>query len=175
MKKLLVALVAVIFAGVVNVNAITKDDLIAKLSKNYSVGEKSVKIDESIITQIRQYINDEENNVTEAELNVMSEQFDIVLNYFIANPSELKEDLSQAAKDEILKAKDVLEKDARIAIEITDNGAVTATNTETNKVVVKAEDNDITIRDTGSNYVLVAIASLISVGGIAFVAKKVNE
>lgn len=171
MKKILLVLIATIFVGVGTVNASVKDDLLARLDKSYTLGGETVEVKEDYKVQFKQFLTNTE--ATDEEMQAIIDGIDSVVDYFKKYPEEF-ENFSVETEDFLLDVLHNMESIANIDITIDDdlNIVIESTRVEGAEMRLPVEGDATFIQPTGSNYVLVTIASLISVGGLAVLTKK---
>ncbi len=172
MKKMLITILAVMFVGVVNVNALTKDGLIAKLREEYTVGGEKVTIEESTIVSIEKYLGTV--SATEADYQVISDQIDSVKSYFEKNPEEYK-NKTNTAKAKITEAFSTIKEQTENRVNVTLEESGISLRDASGEVVGTIESNDVRIQKTNGNYILVAVASVITLAGAAVLTKKIVE
>lgn len=175
MKKMLITILAVMFVGVVNVNAMSKEDLMAELEKEYTVGGESVKLDATIVKSIEEYLTT--NEINEDEMDTIYEQFSEVKTYLAENEGaydaktgKLNEDAMKVVSNSLA----TISENTNVNVSISNDGKVVAKNKD-GKVFATYEANGLEIRKTNGNYVLVAVASVITLAGAAVLTKKIVE
>ncbi len=172
MKKMLITILAVMFVGVVNVNAMSKDDLMAKLREEYTVGGDKVKLEESTIVAIEDYLGTV--SATEDDYKVISDQIDSVKSYFEKNPEEYKNQ-TNTAKTKITEAFSTIKEQTGNRVNITLEESGISLRDASGEAVGTIRSNGVSIQQTNGNYILVAVASVITLAGAAVLTKKIVE
>ena len=173
MKKLGVLLfAALLFVGVVRVNAATEEELKDALTQTIEINGTKVSVDDATKVAIERYLNQYEVSASDA---------DYIINKINTAISILKSEgqtefskLSNSAKNR-LKA---------LVVEISDNTSVKATVTNGSVVILDPKGGtfyevDQLVKQTGSSVTLTAVLAGVSVlivaAGACLVVKQVKE
>ena len=171
MKKVLlvVAFAFTMFFGLVNVNAASESDLIAKLSQGYAIGSETVKASDYQISEAKRYLNKYDVSATDADYIIA--KIDEI--YAVAKGENAKSftDLSSTAKSKIVSLVAEVSNNTSVKVSLTNNGVLTVFESDGKTPFTEIKDADIT-KQTGTNNIAFVIASVIAVVGIAYVAKK---
>ena len=173
MKKLGILLfIALLFVGVVKVNAITEDELKEALTQTININGTKVSVDDATKTAIERYLNQYE--VSSADADYIKARIDTAVSILKSEGQTNFKNLSQDAKDR-LKA---------LVVEISNNTSVKATVTNGSVVILDASGDtffevDHLVKQTGSGVTLTAVMAGVSVlivaAGACLVVKQVKE
>lgn len=178
MKKLLRVFVLVAFVALVSttvVNATVNDDLLAELSKTYTIAGKSVSMTAADKVRVERYLS--EHTVTEAQKDTVLAKLNAIIDIMNAEGVSDVAKLSEAKKQNAIN----LAKEGASALNLT-LVADTVSNTvkvydNNGKLVESAKVVDGKLAYTGSNsivYVVVSAVALIAVATVVVSRKKVN-
>ena len=154
--------------GVTNVSAMTKEELKTKLTKEYTINGATFKASASNIAQIERYL--EQNDVSEADADKIAAKVDEAVRIIEAGNATKLEALTKTEKDKLIAL-------------ISDVSNTTSVKATVNKGVITVYNMDGTeftkitdmIKQTGANYTIVAIASVISILGFLVIANKMKK
>ena len=165
MKKILYVLVAVFSLGILNVNAITKEELQDKITKSYTINGEIWQVEEKDYVLIERYFN--QNEISENDLEYISKKIDEVVLYLeqgnAKNPSEVTEE----EIDYLIQV--VNDVSSKTAIKATiENGRIVIYNPDGTKF---AELTDL-VKETGRNDFYLILSSVMFVSGVLVLARK---
>ena len=173
MKKLLTVLMATaLFASMTTVNAMSESDLQSKLTATYTINGEKVSLTSSEKAQVKRYLD--KYDLSSSDADYIAAKVDEAIS--ILNKSGEKannfKSLSASTKNK-LKA---------LVSDVAANTSVKATVTD-GSVVVYNEDGSVfaevssVVKQTGANYTVAIVASIITILGAALVlieAKRAN-
>lgn len=170
-KSIFAVLVAVLLLGVTNVNAMTKAQLQAKIEKGYKINGVTYLPTADQKVQIDRYFA--ENTISDSDAAVISNNIDTVVAVLEENKvTDLSKDtlakLPAEAKTKITNAVDTISTTANVTIDLAENGNFTVKD---KKGILNLTVGDSLVKKTNNNNVIV-VSSLVSLVGIAFVARK---
>ena len=175
MKKVLLTLVAVVaFGGIANASAMTKEELIDKLSKDVTINGKTYTLSEGQKAQIDTYINAYED-LSEEDADVIAEQYEKAIDVVKESGATSFEALSKS--DSYSKITEILEtvsEETPVKATLSEGGVLTL-KTAAGDVVASINANDKVIKTTGYPIAILAIASIVSVLGISVISKKISK
>ena len=173
MKKLGILLfAALLFVGVVRVDAISEDALKEALTQTIEINGTKVSVDDATKTAIERYLN--KYNVSSSDADYIKARIDTAISILKDEGQTDFSKLSQSAKDR-LKA---------LVVEISNNTSVKATVTNGSVVILDANGDtffevDHLVKQTGSGVTLTAILAGVSVlivaAGACLVVKQDKE
>lgn len=178
MKKVLTAmlLVAILLGCVSVVNAATEDELLAAITKTYTIAGKQVKITDGDLVKVQRYLSDYDISAgnCDAIIAKINETVDVLNNAGTTDTSKLSQDV----KDEVLS---LAQESATLA------GASLTYDATSGAVSIYKDgrlydsataESYFEFAHSGNNYMVYAIASVVAVIAVAtivFVKKaKVN-
>ena len=173
MKKLLSVLIAVaLFAGITNVSAMSENELKNKLTATYSINGNKVSLSTSDKVLAERYLNVED--VSESDADYIAKKIDEAVSIVRKSGEDARsfKDLSKATRTK-LKA---------LVADISANTSVKASVSE-GSVLIYGSDGKLfaevtgLVKQTGANYTVAIIASIITILGAALVlveAKRAN-
>lgn len=173
MKKSIIAVIAVaLVVGITNVNAMTKSELKAKIDAGVTINGVKYTPTADQKTQIDRYLDDEETVISTTDADKIAAQIDEAVKVLDAQKvtSLSKESLAKLPADvktQLSGIVSTIEETTGLTIEINDDGIMNVKKGDTS--IVKLGDS--IVKKTNNNNIIV-VSSLISVVGLAFVAKK---
>ncbi len=169
MKKVILVFALVAFLGIINVKAATESDLLAKLSQGYVVDNETVKASDYQISEAKRYLN--KYDVSESDADFIIAKIDEIYNLAKADKAKSFTELSDASKTKAVSIVAEISNKTSVKATLTKNGILTIYESDGKTVFTEIVDKDIT-KQTGSNNVLFIALGIVSVFGIAYVAKK---
>ena len=169
MKKIIVVTVLVMSVFMLNVKAMTESELKNKIASGYEVNGEVIKPSEYQLQELDRYLNKYE--ISAADADFISSKIDEIIN--IATSSKVKTftELSSSDKSKIVAIVAEISNKTSVKVTLTNNGVLTIYESDGKTPFTEIKDKDIT-KQTGTNNVLLIVASVISVCGICYVAKK---
>jgi len=164
----IVAIVASLFFGITNASAMTESDLLAKLSKTYTINGVDFKAEPEAIVLAEQYLQQYE--VSSDDAIYISNKIDEVVNFIENGSATSKETLSNADKKKIIEVVDDISDKTSVKAAI-EKGTLVIYNTDG---TVFARVTDL-VKNTGSNELVVIVSSAIAALGIVFIARKMKK
>lgn len=175
MKKIVYAVfaVAVMLFGATGVSAMTQDELVEKLTATYEVNGEKFSATNAQKVEIKEYFAKNGKDLTENDLNAIYEKFQAMLKIVEDGDATSVEELTSEEKDEILALLVELGEETSGRVKVTvSEGMVKVYNVDGTPF---AELPDEIVRYTdGTNY-LIALASAISLVGVAAIVLKVKK
>ncbi len=173
MKKVLLTLVAVVaFGGIANASAMTKDELVAKLSKDVTINGKTYTLTAGQKAQIENYMDAYE--LTEANADVIAAQYDKAINVVEKSGATSYDALAKSdAMNEITDILATVSNETPVKVSLSE-GVLTLKD-ENGNTVASINTKDQVIKTTGYPIAILAIASIVSVLGISVISKKVSK
>lgn len=173
MKKMFVVLVAVVLMGVTNVDAMTIENLKAKLTASYPMSHMTVKASPSQANLIDRYFR--ECTVTEAQADIIAEEFDKALQVIReANVSSYKQ-LSRASRQKLINIANEITSRTGIKIVLRMNGEFEIYKPNGELFYSgKMTDDDI-IKQTGSNDIVLLSGGISLLGVLYYFASKFKK
>ena len=172
MKKIIFVLVLVAFMGIISVKATTESELKTKLMNGFEIGGEVIKPTDYQAQEIERYLNKYE--VSDEHATFISEKIDEIYNIAKSCNAKSFTDLTSDAKSKIVSIVAEISSNTSVKASLTKNGILTIYESDGKTVFAEIIDKDIT-KQTGSNNILFVTFSIVSVFGIAYVAKKVSK
>ena len=170
MKKILVTLFTLAtFFGIVNVKAMSESDLRTKMANGYVVDETSVKPSEYQLSEIDRYLNKYE--VSEEDCDFIASKMDEIYELAKADKAKSFTELSSASKTKAVSIVAEISSKTSVKASLTKNGILTIYESDGKNVFAQIIDKHM-VKQTGSNNIIFVALSIVSVFGIAYVAKK---
>lgn len=172
MKKLsYVLLVFAMLFTVSNAKAMTKSELIEKLTKTYVIDGEEIKISDAQKVEVERYLDKYE--LTSEEADYIAGKVDEVVA--IAQESKAKSfsDLTSAEVDKIVSIVSNVSENTKVNATLTKGGKLTIYEEDGKTPFTVITDKDNGIQNTDNNYFIIITASAISLIGIAIITKKV--
>ena len=173
MKKLGILLfAALLFVGVVRVNAATEEELKNALTQTITINGTKISVDDGTKTAIERYLN--QYDVSAAHADYIIDKINTAISILKSEGQTDFNKLSSSAKSR-LKA---------LVVDISNNTSVKATVTNGSVVILDANGDtfyevDDLVKQTGSSVTLTAVLAGVSVlivaAGACLVVKQVKE
>ena len=172
MKKLLlvIALVAVSFFGVTNVNAMSESELRAKIKSSYKINGKKVTVPAEYIKLVDDYLAT--YKVSSKDCDTIANQLDKIIDNAKDKKITSFDTLMEKYSSNIKSAFSKITKKTGVKITMSTDGKVTVYKYNSDEVFAIVENGVVT--NTGSASLLY-IAGIISLLGVVLFAKKVRE
>lgn len=168
MKKVYLMLL-VLFVGIFNVFAATESDLLAKLSAGYVVDGETVKASDYQISEAKRYLNKYE--VSETDCDFIIAKIDEIYELAKADKAKSFTELSSANKTKAVAIVAEIKEKTSVKATLTKDGVLTIYESDGKTIFAQIKDKDVT-KQTGSNNLVFVALGIVSVVGIAYVAKK---
>ncbi len=166
MKKSIFAVIAVaLMVGFTNVHAMTEAELQAKLTKAYTINGVTYQADAAQKVQIERYLK--ENEISASEADFLASQVDEAVAVIAESGAKSISEIPAAYQEKLTAIANKVTDTTGIQFTVAD-GQVVVTD-GSGKTILTAGDS--MVKKTNNNNVIVA-SSLISLVGIAFVARK---
>ena len=172
MKKGILALLLVMLLGIVNVKAISENDLLAKFKQGYEVGGTVVKASSYQVSEAERYLKKYE--VSDADATFISNKIDEVYELAKADKAKSFTELSDANKAKIVSIVAEISNKTSVKATLTNNGILTIYESDGKTIFTQIKDADIT-KQTGSNNVMFIVAGVVSILGAFYIVKKAGK
>ena len=169
MRKVILVLALVALLGIVNVKAATESDLLAKLSEGYLVDGETVKASDYQVSEAKRYLNKYE--VSESDADFIITKINEIYDLAKADKAKSFTELSDANKAKAVSIVAEISNKTSVKATLTKNGILTIYESDGKTVFAEIKDKDIT-KQTGSNNFVFITLGIVSVFGIAYIAKK---
>ena len=169
MKKIIIMIAFVLCLGIVNVKAATESELLAKLSAGYVVDGETVKATDYQISEAKRYLDKYE--VSEEDCDFIIAKIDEIYELAKADKAKSFTELSDASKTKAVAIVAEIKEKTSVNATLTKDGVLTIYESDGTTVFAQIIDKDIT-KQTGSNNVIFIALGIVSVFGIAYVAKR---
>ena len=171
MKKALYVLALSMFLLVgTNVSAMTKQDLKAKLTDTYTVGGKQVSAPANIVTEIERYLN--KYDLSSKDCDYIAKKFDEALKVVQEAGATDFTSLSDSDKSKLVSIASDVSKNTSVKVTLTKGGKLTIYESDGKTPFTIITDKDNGIQNTNNNYLVIVIASVISLLGVVVITKK---
>lgn len=179
MRKLknlfLVGVLACLMVGVTNVNAMSKDELEAKLTKTYEINGVSVGADSSAKVEIERYL--QQNDVSEKDCDYIAGKFDEALA-IIENGNATKfDELTKSEKDQIKALIAEVSQNTEVKVTVLKGGKVIVYNLDGTKFseITKSDIKYNTDVKYTNDENVVLLAGAVSIIGLFVIARKIKK
>ena len=169
MKKIVFITVLIMTFFMLNVNAMTESELKNKIASGYEVNGETVKPTEYQLQEIDRYLNKYE--ISEEHADFISTKIDEIINIAKSSNAKTFTELSSSNKSKIVEIIAEISSKTSVKVTLTKNGILTIYESDGKTPFTEMRDKDIT-KQTGTNNILFVVASVISMCGICYVAKK---
>jgi hypothetical protein len=164
-KGILFVIAAVVLFGFSNVYAMSESELQEKLTKAYTINGATFQANGSQIAQIERYLK--ENEISEADADVISAKVDEMVKVIEDSGATSISALKTTDTDKLTTILNDISDKTSVKLSVS-NGTISVYNTD-GTLFTKIEES--VVKQTNNNNII-AISSLISLIGIAVVAKK---
>lgn len=179
MKRLkslfLVGVLACLMLGVTNVNAMTKDELEAKLTKTYEINGVSVSADSSAKVEIERYL--QQNDVSEKDCDYIAEKFDEALAIIEKGNATTLDALTTSEKNQIKALITEVSQNTEVKVTVLKGGKIIVYNLDGSKFseITKEDIKYNTDVKYTNNENIVLLAGAVSIIGIFIIARKIKK
>ncbi len=178
MKKLakiftIVAFVAVLTTTVVNATA--SDDLVAALSKSYTVGGETVALSATDKVKLERYLAD--HPVTEEEKDAIVANFEEAIEIMQAEGIADVAKLSPQAKNKVISLVKAAAGEMDLTVDINTTNNTVKVYDQSGKLIESARVEDGKLAYTGNNsyvYIVAPVVAIIAIAAVVIARKKVN-
>ena len=171
MKKVFYVLaIAVFFLVGTNVSAMTKQDLKSKLTNTYTIGGKQVSAPANLVTELERYLN--KYDLSNSDCDYIASKFDEALTIAQEAGATDYSNLNDSAKSKLVSIVSDISKNTAVKVTLTKGGKLTVYESDGKTPFTVITDKDNGIQNTNNNYLVIVIASVISVLGVVVIAKK---
>ena len=169
MKKKIIALVLVMLFGILNVKALTEDELKTKMLNGYEVDGEIVKPSDYQAQEIERYLN--KYDVSDDHATFISGKIDEIVELARADKAKTFTNLSSDSKSKCVSIVAEISNNTSVKASLTKNGVLTIYESDGKTVFTEIKDKDIA-KQTGSNNIIFIALSVVAVLGVVYVAKK---
>ncbi len=174
MKKFSCALLAVaLFFMGTTVNAMTEDDLKAKLTQGFDINGKVVKLEDYHVAELERYLDKYEVNSKDAKY--ISDKIDEAVDLARRADATSFTDLTAGEVKDAMDLVAAVSKDTSVKASLTKGGKLTIYEKDGKTPFTVIADKDNGIQNTNNNYFIIVIASVISLLGIVVITKNVAK
>lgn len=165
-KSIFAVVVAVLLFGFSNVDAMSKSELQAKLTQTYVINGVEFKVNESQKAQIERYIAT--NDISEKDADFIAARAKDAVKVIEAAGVKSLDELDSASKSQLVSLINSVSEKTSVKVSVADNGDVKVYNLDGTLFTTVTKN---VVKQTNNNNIIV-LSSLVSLLGIAFVAKK---
>ena len=169
MKKSFLIVALVLFLGIINVFAATENQLLEKFAEGYVVGGVTVKATDYQLNEAKRYLNKYE--VSEADCDFIIAKMDEIYGLALSDNAKSFTELSDASKAKAVAIVAEISNKTSVKATLTKNGILTIYESDGKTVFAQIVDKHM-VKQTGSNNIIFVALSIVSVFGIAYIAKK---
>lgn len=174
MKKIILTVfAAVMLFGATNVNAMTENELKEKLTKSYEIDGEKMQVPASLVVELERYLKEYE--ISSEDADYIAKKFDEALKIAQDGKAKSFTDLTKDEKQKMIAIVSDISKETSVKATLTEGGKLTVFEEDGKTVFTVITDKDNAIQNTNSSNAILAIASIISVLGIAVVVKNVAK
>lgn len=170
MKKVFISLVTVMLLfGIVNVKATTESELKTKIANGYVVGGETIKPTNYQMSEAERYLNKYE--VSDTDATFIAQKMDEIYELAKENNAKSFTELSSTNKSKVVAIVAEISNKTSVKATLTSDGVLTIFESDGKTIFCKIVDKDIT-KQTGVNNYVLAFAGIVSILGVAYIAKK---
>ena len=167
-RNIVCLFVAMLLVGTLNVNAMSKDELKAKLTKAYTINGATVQATSDQKVEIERYLS--QNDVSESDADYIASKIDEAIAIIERGNANSFEKLTKAEKNEI-KA---------LLTEVSNNTSVKVTAVKNGVKVYNLDGTVFTVVTVPKvkytdTYMIIALAGVVSIIGIFVIARKMKK
>ncbi len=167
-RNIVCLFVAMLLVGTLNVNAMSKDELKAKLTKAYTINGATFQATSDQKVEIERYLS--QNNVSESDADYIASKIDEAVAIIERGNANSFEKLTKAEKNEIKALLTEVSNNTSVKVTAVKNGVKVYNLDGTVFTVVTA--SKVKYTDT---YMIIALAGVVSIIGIAVIARKMKK
>ena len=167
-RNIVCLFVAMLLVGTLNVNAMSKDELKAKLTKAYTINGATFQATCDQKAQIKRYLS--QNDVSESDADYIASKIDEAIAIIERGNANSFEKLTKAEKNEIKALLKEVSNNTSVKVTAVKNG-VKVYNLD-GTVFTVATAYKVKYTDT---YMIIALAGVVSIIGIAVIARKMKK
>ena len=167
-RNIVCLFVAMLLVGTLNVNAMSKDELKAKLTKAYTINGATFQATSDQKVEIERYLS--QNDVSESDADYIASKIDEAIAIIERGNANSFEKLTKAEKNEI-KA---------LLTEVSNNTSVKVTAVKNGVKVYNLDGTVFTVVTVPKvkytdTYMIIALAGVVSIIGIFVIARKMKK
>lgn len=167
-RNIVCLFVAMLLVGTLNVNAMSKDELKAKLTKAYTINGATFQATSDQKVEIERYLS--QNDVSESDADYIASKIDEAIAIIERGNANSFEKLTKAEKNEIKALLTEVSNNTSVKVTAVKNGVKVYNLDGTVFTVVTAPKVKYT--DT---YMIIALAGVVSIIGIFVIARKMKK
>ena len=167
-RNIVCLFVAMLLVGTLNVNAMSKDELKAKLTKAYTINGATFQATSDQKVEIERYLS--QNNVSESDADYIASKIDEAVAIIERGDATSFEKLTKAEKNEIKALLTEVSNNTSVKVTAVKNGVKVYNLDGTVFTVVTA--SKVKYTDT---YMIITLAGVVSIIGIAVIARKMKK
>ena len=167
-RNIVCLFVAMLLVGTLNVNAMSKDELKAKLTKAYTINGATFQATSDQKVEIERYLS--QNDVSESDADYIASKIDEAIAIIERGNANSFEKLTKAEKNEIKALLKEVSNNTSVKVTAVKNGVKVYNLDGTVFTVVTAPKVKYT--DT---YMIIALAGVVSIIGIFVIARKMKK
>ena len=166
MKKLFLMVIGVVLLVSTNVNAMTEKELQQKLTKEYTINGVTFKLDNSYVSQLERYLN--ENEVSSKDADYISGKLDEAVKVIEAGNAKDIKSLSKSEKDKLKNIASAISSNTDVKVTVAKGGEVTVYNTD-GIVFTKVSEP---IKYTDNNTLIISLTTVALLASGIVIIKK---
>ena len=166
MKKLFLMVIGVVLLVSTNVNAMTEKELQQKLTKEYTINGVTFKLDNSYVSQLERYLN--ENEVSSKDADYISGKLDEAVKVIEAGNAKDIKSLSKSEKDKLKNIASAISSNTDVKVTVAKGGEVTVYNTD-GTVFTKVSEP---IKYTDNNTLIISLTTVALLASGIVIIKK---
>ena len=167
-RNIVCLFIAMLLVGTLNVNAMSKDELKAKLTKAYTINGATFQATSDQKVEIERYLS--QNDVSESDADYIASKIDEAIAIIERGNANSFEKLTKAEKNEIKALLTEVSNNTSVKVTAVKNGVKVYNLDGTVFTVVTAPKVKYT--DT---YMIIALAGVVSIIGIFVIARKMKK
>ena len=166
MKKLFLMVIGVVLLLSTNVDAMTEMELQQKLTKEYTINGVTFKLDNSYVSQLERYLN--ENEVSSKDADYISGKLDEAVKVIESGNAKDIKSLSKSEKDKLKNIASAISSNTDVKVTVAKGGEVTVYNTD-GTVFTKVSEP---IKYTDNNTLIISLTTVALLASGIVIIKK---
>lgn len=167
-KKILVIVLAIISVSMLNVSAMTKEELKNKLAQTYTINGVDFQARPDDIVQLERYLA--QNDLSESDMDYIAAKFDEVVALLESGNATSYETITVREKNKIIE----------IINDVTNKTSVKATVSKNTVIIYNADGTEFTritflVKQTGQNAIIFSVSLGITLAGMFLIARKIKK
>ena len=161
------------FGSLVNVNAMTEESLKEKLTQAYTINGEVVQANDSQVVEIERYLNKYE--ISSEDADYIAAKIDETVKIAQDAKASSFTELTTSERNQIIALIIDISNKTSVKVTLANDGKLTVYEEDGKTPFTVITDKDNGIKQTDSNKMFIVVASIISVFGVVFVARKVTN